>query len=117
MVSVTVISITTVIFGIAALILASRARRNLSPGSIRKFIDNFSVVLAFVVIFSLWQTIRSVTNAEVSLSGFLGYPELIFLVFAYVGFVIASYRVAKISEEFGFKVEGKEIEKIVKKKK
>ena len=117
MVSVAAISITTVIFGIGALLLASRARSRLSPGSLRKYIDNFSICLAFIVIFSVWQTIRSITNIEVSLSGFTGYPELIFLVFAYIGFVIASYRVSKISEEFGFKEEGKEIQQLIKKKK
>ena len=117
MVSIAAISVTTVIFGIGALLLVSRARNRLSPGSLRKYIDNFSVCLAFIVIFSLWQTIRSVTNIEVSLSGFTGYPELIFLVFAYIGFVIASYRVSKISEEFGFKEDGKEIGRIIKNKK
>ena len=116
MVSVAAISVTTVIFGIGALLLASRARSRLSPGSLRKYIDNFSICLAFIVIFSVWQTIRSITNIEVSLSGFTGYPELIFLVFAYIGFVIASYRVSKISEEFGFKEEGKEIQRLVKKR-
>jgi len=117
MVSIAVISVTTVIFGIGALILASRARMRLSPGSLRKYIDNYSVCLAFIVVFSIWQTVRSITNVEVSLSGFTGYPELIFIVFAYIGFVIASYRVSKISEEFGFKEEGKEIGNLVKKKK
>ena len=115
MVSITIISITTVIFGITALILASKARSRLSHGSLRKFIDNFSVCLAFIVIFSVWQTVRSATNAEVSLTGFTGYPELIFIVFAYIAFIIASFRVLKISEEFGFKSEGKEIEKLIKK--
>ena len=117
MVSIAVISITTVIFGIGALILASRARSRLSPGSIRKYIDNFSVCLAFMVIFSLWLAIRGMTDLEVSLSGFSGYPELIFIVFAYVGFIIASYRASKISREFGFKEEGKEIGSLVKKRK
>lgn len=117
MVSVAAISVTTVIFGIGALLLASRARSRLSPGSLRKYIDNFSICLAFIVIFSVWQTIRSITNIEVSFSGFTGYPELIFLVFAYIGFVIASYRVSKISEEFGFKEEGKEIQQLIKKRK
>lgn len=117
MVSFTVISITTVIFGIGSLILASRARSRLSPGSLRKYIDNFSVCLAFMVIFSLWLTVRSITQTEVSLSGFTGYPEFIFIVFAYIGFMIASYRVSKISEEFGFKEEGKAIQSIIKKEK
>ena len=117
MVSIALISITTVAFGIGALILASRARNRLSPGSLRRFIDNFSICLAFIVIFSLWQSIRSITNVEVSLSGFTGYPELIFIVFAYIGFIIASYRVFRISKEFGFIDQGKEIEKISRKKK
>lgn len=109
MVSIAVISTTTVIFGIGALILVSRARNRLSPGSLRRYIDNFSVCLAFIVTFSLWLTIRSLTNFDASFSAFSGYPEIIFIVFAYIGFIIASYRVSKISEEFGFKDEGKEI--------
>ena len=113
MVSIAVISITTVIFGIGALILTSRARNRLSQGSLRKYIDNFSVCLAFIVIFSLWLTIRSLTNFEVSFSGFYGYPEVIFIVFAYIGFVIASYRVSRISEEFGFKDDGRDIVKML----
>ena len=117
MVSIALISITTVAFGIGALILASRARKRLSPGSLRRFIDNFSICLAFIVIFLLWQSIRSITNVEVSLSGFTGYPELIFIVFAYIGFIIASYRVFRISKEFGFIEQGKEIGKLVKKRK
>jgi len=109
MVSIAVISTTTVIFGIGALLLVSRARRRLSPGSLRRYIDNFSVCLAFIVTFSLWLTVRSLTNFEASFSAFSGYPEIIFIVFAYIGFIIASYRVSKISEEFGFKEDGKEI--------
>ena len=114
MVSIVVISITTVIFGIGALILTSKARSRLSQGSIRKYIDNFSVCIAFIVFFSLWLTVRSLTNIEASFSGFSGYPEMIFIVFAYIGFIIASYRVAKISEEFGFKEEGREIGRMLK---
>ena len=117
MVSIAIISVTTVIFGIGALLIMSRARARLSPGSLRKYMDNLSICLAFMVIFSLWLTVRSMINLEVSLSGFSGYPEIIFVVFAYVAFIIASYRASKISREFGFKVEGKEIRSLVKKRK
>lgn len=117
MVSIVVfIGVTTVIFGIAALILASRARSKLSRGSIKSFIDHFSICLSFIVVFSLWQTLRSIFQLDISLSSFSGYPELIFIVFAYIAFIIASYRVAKISEEFGFVKEGKEIGAILVKK-
>jgi len=117
MVSITIIGITTIIFGIGSLILSSRARSKLSHGSLRKYIDNFSVCIAFIVIFSVWQTIRSMIDIDVTLSGFAGYPEFVFIIFAYIGFIIASYRVGKISEEFGFEKEGKEIGKLIKKKK
>ena len=117
MVSITIIGITTVVFGIGALILTSRARSRLSSGLLREYIDNFSVCLAFIVVFSLWLTIRSLTDFEVSFSGFIGYPELIFIVFAYIGFIIASYRASKISEEFGFKEDGKDIAKLIKSRK
>ncbi len=117
MVSITILSITAVIFGIGALILASRARNKLSPGSLRKYIDNYSICLVFIVIFTVWLAVRSVTNVDVSFAGFSGYPEFIFIVFAYIGFVIASYRVSKISEEVGFKEDGKEIGRIIKNKK
>ena len=42
------------------------------------------------------------------------FDEYIFIVFAYVAFVFASYRVVKISTEFGFVDEGKKIHKIIK---
>ena len=44
------------------------------------------------------------------------YFEYIFLVFAYIAFIIASYRVSRISEEFGFKEEGVRIEQLIKEK-
>ncbi len=117
MVSVAIISLTTVIFGMAALLLASRARSKLSPGSLRSYIDNFSICLLFIVVFSVWQTVRSLFNTELSLYGFSGYPEIFFISLAYVGFIAASYRVLKISEEFGFKKEGEKIDVLIKQKK
>jgi len=113
----TVIGITTIIFGFASLLLISRARSKLSPGSIREYIDNFSICLAFILIFSIWQTFRSIYGREVSVSDFSSYPELIFVGFAYIGFILVSYKVFKISKEFGFKAEGEEIKKIIKGKK
>ena len=109
-----VIGITTVVFGIASLLLISRARNRLTEGSIRKYMDNFAICLAFIVIFSVWQTIRSVLNINIDIKGFITYPEYIFLIFAYVSFTIASFRVLKISEEFGFKEDGRKINELVK---
>ena len=116
MTQLTLISVTTVIFGIASLLLISRARNRLSDGSIRKYMDNFAICLAFIVIFSVWQTTRSIFGIGIDVEGFSTYPEYIFIVFAYIAFIVASFRVLKISEEFGFKEDGRKIEQIIKEK-
>ena len=108
-----IIGISTIIFGVASLIMISRARNRLSDGSIKRYMDNFAVCLAFIVIFSVWQTIRGVLGIEIKVSEFITYPEYIFLIFAYVAFIIASFRVTKISTEFGFKEDGRKITQIV----
>ncbi|MBI1935010.1 hypothetical protein HYS31_01080 [Candidatus Woesearchaeota archaeon] len=114
MAQIALVSISTVIFGIASLLLVSRARSRLSEGSIRKYLDNFAICLAFIVIFSVWQTARTILGININVAGIGTYPEFIFIVFAYIAFVIASYRVLKISREFGFKEEGAKIGAIVK---
>lgn len=116
MVHLAVVSVTTVIFGVASLLLISRARNRLSEGSIRRYMDNFAICLAFIVIFSVWQTARSIFGVSIDVEGLATYPEYIFVVFAYIAFIIASFRVLKISEEFGFKEDGKKIEEIIRQK-
>ena len=111
-----IIGITTVIFGIASLLLISKARKRLSEGSIKKFMDNFALCLAFIVIFSVWQTVRGIFNFPVSFESLLAYPEFFFLIFAYVAFIITTFRISKISEEFSFKDDAKRIKDILSKK-
>lgn len=114
MAHIVLVSITTVIFGIASLLLISRARKRLSEGSIRKYLDNFAICLAFIVIFSVWQTARSIVGVNINVEGLATYPEYIFIVFAYIAFIAASFRVLKISEEFGFKEDGRKIWQVVR---
>ena len=114
MTQLVIVSITTVIFGIASLLLISRARNRLSEGSIRRYMDNFAICLAFIVIFSVWQTMRSIFGININIEGLGTYPEFIFIIFAYISFVIASFKVLKISEEFGFKEDGRKIDQIIK---
>ena len=116
MVNLALVGVTTVIFGVASLLLISRARNRLSEGSIRKYMDNFAICLAFIVIFSVWQTTRSIFGVSIDFEGLATYPEYIFIVFAYMAFIAASYRVLKISEEYGFKEDGKKKEEKIKKK-
>ena len=114
-----VISLTAAIFGVTSLLLISRARNRLSEGSIRRYMDNFAICLAFIVIFSIWQTVRGFVGADLFVerqSHFLTFPEYIFIVFAYIAFIIASFRVTGISEEFGFKEEGKKIKRLLQEK-
>ena len=116
MVYLTIVSITTVVFGLASLFLISRARNKLTDGSIRRYMDNFAICLAFIVIFSVWQTARSIFGISIDVEGLGTYPEYIFIIFAYVAFIFASFRVLKISEEFGFKEDGRKIPQLIKEK-
>ena len=112
-----ILSVSSVIFGIASLLIASRARKRLSSGLIRSYIDSFSVCLSFIVIFSIWMAIRYIFNFEVAYGVHaVVFPEYIFLAFTYLAFIIASYRVLHISHAFGFKEEGSNIQKILDQK-
>ena len=116
MVYIAAVGITTVIFGIASLILISRARNKLTDGSIRRFMDNFAICLAFIVTFSLWQTLRDIYGT-VNFNGrttYLSYPEYIFIIFAYIAFIVTSFRTQKISQEFCFKDDGRKIGQLIK---
>ena len=116
MVHIAIVGITTVIFGVASLSLISRARNRLSEGSIRRYLDHFAICLAFIVIFSVWQTTRSIFGINIEVEGLSTYPEYIFIVFAYIAFIAASFRILKVSEEFGFKEEGRKIGQIINEK-
>ncbi len=111
-----IVGVTTVIFGVASLFMISRARNRLSEGSIRKYMDNFAICLVFIVIFSVWQTARSILGISIDVEGLATYPEYIFIVFAYIAFIVASFRVMKISQEFGFKEDGRKIQQIIREK-
>ncbi|MBI2108442.1 hypothetical protein HYU10_00725 [Candidatus Woesearchaeota archaeon] len=113
MVYLGIISITTVVFGIASLMLISRARKKLSEGSLKRYLDNFALCMAFIVIFSIWQTIRILFHFPVNVENLLEYPEYFFLIFAYAAFIITSYRIVRISHEFGFKEDGKRIRELI----
>ena len=78
--------------------------------------DNFSLCLAFIVIFSMWQTVRGILKLPVNFDSVLAYPENFFLIFAYIAFIITTYRISKISEEFSFKDDANHINEILAKK-
>lgn len=112
-----IIGVSNVIFGVAALLLASKARQRLTPGLIRQYIDSFSVCLSFIVIFSLWLLIRDVVSAKIGITHATEFPEYIFIALTYIAFIIGSYRVINISHTFGFKAEGEKIAKLLEKRK
>ncbi len=96
------IGVVTVVFGIASLIISSRAASRLSDGLIKRYINNFTICLAFIVIFTMWRTMHDYMEATYGISKNIEIAEFIFIIGAFVGFVIASLRVVQISKEFGF---------------
>lgn len=92
----------TVVFGIASLVISSRAASRLSDGLIKRYINNFTICLAFIVIFTMWRTMRDYMEAVYGVNKNIEIAEYVFIIGAFVGFIIASFRVLQISREFGF---------------
>jgi hypothetical protein len=109
--------IVSLTFGVMAIIWAYRARKALSPGSsLREYAMYFITCLVFVVAFSIMLTAERFF-VQTSVGTFLVYFEYALLTMAYLTFVIASYKIWSIGQEFGFQAESAEIKKVIKKKK
>ncbi len=104
-------------FGVMAIIWAYRARKSLSPGSsLREYSVYFIICLVFVVSFSIALTAERFF-VRTAVGTFLVYLEYTLLTLAYLTFVVASYKIWSIGQEFGFETASAEIKKAMKKKK
>jgi len=109
--------IVSLTFGIMAIIWAYRARKALSPGSsLKEYSTYFIICLIFVVAFSIVLTAeRFFITAGAGTA--IVYSEYILLTLAYLTFVVASYKIWSIGQEFGFGSESANIRKAMKKNK
>ena len=112
------IGFVTLSFGVLAIIWTSMARTSLSKGSmLRKHTTNFLFCLIFILLFSIWHTLSKLLNWRETVNEIMMYPGYIFLILAFMVFVITAYQVLSLGKEFGFEKEAKKIEKAMEKKK
>ncbi|MBU1111661.1 MAG: hypothetical protein ABIG93_04015 [archaeon] len=105
-------------FGIMAIIWTSRAYWNLSKGSsLRNYAYYFLLSLTLIFIYSIWQTL----GEYFVLGKTFIVIEAFCIAAAYLLFVVAAFKLSRIGNEFGFRMNvkniGKEMnERVVKKK-
>lgn len=108
----------TISFGILAIIWTSMAASSLSKGSsLRRHTINFLFCLVFVLLFSIWHTVSKLFRWRETLNEFMLYPGYLFLIMAFLIFVVTSYQILTMGQEFGFGQQANKIKGIIKEKK
>lgn len=114
----TLISALSLTFGVAAFMWIIKARRSLSEGSsLKNLTIHFLFTVIFVLCFSFWGIAVKMLALKDVYGDIIVFPQYLFISFAYITFIGAAYKIRKIGKEFGFSVQAKEIEKIIKEKK
>ena len=114
------LEIATIIIGIVAVIITFNATRRLTGGMVRSYIIWIGYALILVTISTTFHMISTLNLFDET------YPHLpadtfhilyhIFVIIGFIFFAIASYRLNKMSELYGFKEEGKHISQSTRKR-
>ncbi len=105
-----IVAVLSLTFGIWAMIWILMARNSLSPGSsLRAYTTYFLSCLVFVLLGSIWNYLITLFQW----TGLLVYPQYIFVSVTYIVFVVASYKIFHIGQEFGFRDETKRLQRII----
>ena len=108
----------TMSFGVLAIIWTYSAYKSLSAGSSLKIhTRNFLLCLVFILLFTIWHTMSKLFRWRETVNEYLLYPGYLFLIMAFLIFVLTSYQILSMGKEFGFESQAKEIEKIISQKK
>ena len=113
------LEIITIIIGIVAVIITFNATRRLTGGMMRSYVRWIGSALILIIIGT---TILIISKLNLLDETYLHLPAdtfhilyHTFLIIGFIFFTIASYRLNKMSELYGFKDEGKHISQSMKK--
>ena len=112
-----IIGIMTVIIGSISIIITLKAYKSINTSILSKYLRYIILAIFSLTLFSLWHTIREIMDLKEIHGAIIEIPEYIFIIIAYMSFIIASYAVYKISSLFEIKESGKIIEINIKKEK
>ncbi|NOR48570.1 MAG: hypothetical protein GQ533_11095 [Methanosarcinaceae archaeon] len=114
------LEIATIIIGIVAVIITFNATRRLTGGMVRSYIIWIGSALILVIIGTTFHMINTLNLFDETYPYFSAdtFHTLyhIFLIIGFIFFAIASYRLNKMSELYGFKEEGKHINQSTRKR-
>ena len=109
----------TIIIGIVAVIITFNATRRLTGGMVRSYVIWVGSALILVILSTIFHMINKLNLIDME---YLHLPDdtfhILYHIFVTIGFIffaIASYRLNKMSELYGFKEEGKHISQSMKK--
>jgi hypothetical protein len=112
------IGFVTISFGILAMIWTSMAISSLSKGSsLRRHTINFLFCLIFILLFTIWHTLSKLFRWRETVNEFMLYPGYLFITAAFLIFVVASYQILTMGQEFGFGQQARKIHEVIKEKK
>lgn len=108
----------TMSFGILAIIWTSMAITSLSKGSsLRRHTTNFLFCLIFILMFSIWHTISKLFGWRKTINDLMLYPGYLFIILAFMIFVVTAYQILVMGKEFGFRNQAAKIKNMMDKKK
>ncbi len=109
----TLLEIATLIIGIVAVIVTFNSARRLTGGMVRSYIIWIGYALILVMLGTTFHMISTLNLFDVTYSHLPADTfHILYHIFVTIGFIffaIASYRLNKMSELYGFKEEGKHI--------
>lgn len=99
---VVVISLIGVLFGIIAFIWILISRKNLAGGALQRFLTINAIALLFLMLASLWHSIAVFTNIHHRFGELTTLPHHIFMIIAYLVFILGAFQMLYISKDFNF---------------
>lgn len=106
----------TIIVGIIAIFLTYRSAKRISNNDIIKYLNLVTLGMVFLLLFSAWHTVRESLDLKDVYGLSIEIPEYAFVALTQILLLIGALKVTKISKDYGFKAEGREMEKGEQKK-
>ncbi len=102
--------------GVQAILITSLALKKFTKGEFKKYVTWITVSLIALTINSTYHTLMVALKWREKYGIVMEYPEYVFMSLTYVFFFIAANDLYEMSKVYGFKTEGKLIEKAMKEK-
>lgn len=106
----------TIVVGIFSIFLTYRSAKRISNKDIIKYLNMVTLGMVFLLLFSSWHTMRESLDLKEVYGLSIEIPEYACVALTQILLLIGALKISKISKEYGFKAEGRNIESNAEKK-